>query len=169
MSNAGRPPKALQEKILAGARVRKDRDADAKVANAAVKLAMPPCPSWLINKKGAKKHWDILGPKLVEVGLIAETDGDVFALHCQNVADYESVIEKLENIDAWVTTTPNGFQVQAAYFQIRNKLQEMIIRTAKEFGLTPASRSNVKIDKPKQQTLFDTNEKQSSPFSVRRS
>ena len=49
---AGRPAKSLQEKILSGARIREDRDADAQVANAAVDLGMPPCPRWI---KGAAK------------------------------------------------------------------------------------------------------------------
>ena len=152
MSNAGRPPKSLQEKIMGGSRIRSDRDEDAQVANAAVDLGLPPCPIWLNAK--AKKHWDMLGPKLVQAGLLAVVDGDVFGLHCDNMAVYETVMEKLVDIDSWVSKTPNGFEVQAAWLQIRNKVQEQIIRTAREFGLTPAARSNVKINKQQQQELF---------------
>lgn len=64
MSKTGRPPKPLQEKILSGSRIRNDRDEDAQVANAAVDLGMPPCPGWV--KGAAKKHWDVLGPQLVQ-------------------------------------------------------------------------------------------------------
>ncbi|MFZ0024362.1 P27 family phage terminase small subunit [Acinetobacter sp.] len=149
---AGRPAKSLQEKILSGARIREDRDADAQVANAAVDLGMPPCPRWI--KGAAKKHWDVLGPKLVQAGLLSVVDGDVFGLHCDNIAAYEQVSEKLEKIDDWISTTPNGFEVQAAWLQVRNKLQELIIKTAREFGLTPAARSSVKVDKAKQLSLL---------------
>ena len=147
-----RPKLPLQEKILSGSRIREDRDADAQVANAVVDLGMPPCPRWV--KGAAKKHWEILGPKLVQAGLLSVVDGDVFGLHCDNIASYEQVMEKLTNIDSWVATTPNKFEVQSAWLQIRNKLQELIIKTAREFGLTPAARSNVKINKQQQQELF---------------
>lgn len=152
MSRTGRPPKPLQEKILSGARIRDDRDEGAQVANAAVDLGMPPCPAWL-NKK-AKKHWDILGPTLVQAGLLSVVDGDVFGLHCDNMAAYAEAMERLQEVEKWVAKTPNGFEVQAAWLQIRNKLQEQIIKTAREFGLTPAARSGVKVNKQQQLGLF---------------
>lgn len=147
-----RPKLPLQEKILTGARIREDRDADAQVANAVVDLGMPPCPRWV--KGAAKKHWEILGPKLVQAGLLSVVDGDVFGLHCDNIAAYEQVMEKLTDIDTWVATTPNKFEVQSAWLQIRNKLQELIIKTAREFGLTPAARSSVKVNKQQQLDLL---------------
>lgn len=149
---AGRPPKSLQEKMLSGSRIRTDRDANAQEANALADIGVPPCPGWV--KGVAKKHWDTLAPALVDAGLISVLDGDVFAMHCDNVARYGQVMEKLENIETWLATTPNGFEVQAGFVQIRNKLQEQILKTASEFGLTPKSRSSVKADKPKQQSLF---------------
>lgn len=147
-----RPKIPLQEKVLSGARIRNDRDEEAQVANAAVDLGMPPCPRWV--KGEAKKHWDILGPKLVQAGLLSVVDGDVFGLHCDNIAAYEQVCEKLTKIDDWIARTPNDFVIQSAWLQVRNKLQELIIKTAREFGLTPAARSNVKINKQQQQDLF---------------
>lgn len=148
MSNMGRPPKSLQEKNLSGSRIRSDRDGDAQEANAAVELGMPPCPRWI--KGAAKKHWDVLGPTLVQAGLMSVVDGDVFSIHCDNVARYADVVEKLDNIESWLASTPNGFEVQAGFVQIRNKLQEQILKTAAEFGLTPKARSSVKINKQQQ-------------------
>ena len=150
--SAGRPPKSLQEKYLTGSRIRDDRDSDAQVANAAVALGMPPCPTWLNAK--AKKHWSTLGPVLVQAGLLSGVVGDVFGLHCDNMAAYEEALSRLKNIEEWVAKTPNGFEVQAAWLQIRNKLQEQIIKTARECGLTPAARSSVKVNKPQQLNLL---------------
>lgn len=152
MSNMGRPPKSLQEKYLSGSRVREDRDGESKVANASVDLGMPPCPTWI--KGAAKKHWDVLGPKLVQAGLLSVVDGDVFGLHCDNMAAYGEAMERLKEVNDWVVTTPNKFEVQSAWLQIRNKLQEQIIKTAREFGLTPAARSSVKVDKNQQLSLL---------------
>ncbi|AYX96189.1 P27 family phage terminase small subunit [Acinetobacter baumannii] len=173
MSTMGRPPKGLQEKILSGSRIRTDRDGDAQEANASVALGMPPCPRWV--KGGAKKHWDTLGPVLVQAGLLSVVDGDVFGLHCDNMAAYEKALEKLEEINSWVTTTPNGFEVQAAWLQVRNKLQEQIIKTAAEFGLTPRARSSVKVNKQQQLDLLgaDAGQKEENDpyanFSIRSS
>ena len=138
----------MAEKNLSGSRIRNDRDGDAQEANAAVELGMPPCPRWI--QGAAKKHWDVLGPTLVQAGLMAVVDGDVFSIHCDNVARYADVVEKLDNIESWLASTPNGFEVQAGFVQIRNKLQEQILKTAAEFGLTPKARSSVKINKQQQ-------------------
>lgn len=168
---AGRPPKSLQEKLLSGSRVRDDRDADAKEANASVELGMPPCPRWV--RGSAKKHWDTIGPALVRAGLISVVDGDVFAMHCDNVARYGDVMEKLENLEKWLAKTPNGFEVQAGYVQIRNKLQEQILKTASEFGLTPKARSSVKVNKAQQLDLLghaqQTDEDEFGDYEIRKS
>ena len=142
----------MEEKVLSCSRIRNDRDEEAKGGNGGVESGMPPCPRWV--KGEAKKHWDILGPKLVQAGLLSVVDGDVFGLHCDNIAAYEQVCEKLTKIDDWIARTPNDFVIQSAWLQVRNKLQELIIKTAREFGLTPAARSNVKINKQQQQDLF---------------
>ena len=81
-------------------------------------------------------------------------DGDVFSIHCDNVARYADVVEKLNNIESWLASTPNGFEVQAGFVQIRNKLQEQILKTAAEFGLTPKARSSVKVNKQQQLDLL---------------
>lgn len=149
----GRPAKPLQQKVLEGARIRTDKG---DTHGAAVPLVLPPPPVWLT--KDAKKHWDQLGAALLSAGLISAIDGDVFALHCDNVTKYGEVVQKLDEIAKWTQSTPNGFVMQSALFQIRNRLQELIVKTAREFGMTPASRSAMKIQKPDQGDLFGDNE-----------
>lgn len=149
----GRPTKPLQQKMLEGSRIRTDKG---DTHGPAVDLELPPPPIWL--SKDAKKHWDQLGAALLSVGLISAIDGDVFALHCSNIAKYGEVEQKLEDLAMWTQTTPNGFKMQSALLQIRNRLQELIVKTAREFGMTPASRSAMKVQKPEQGDLFGDNE-----------
>ena len=150
---AGRPRKPAQQKLLEGSALREDRDAPIIAAP----LTLPPCPVWL--PKAAKKHWDTLGPQLLAIGLITAVDGDVFAIHCDNVARLAEVQAKLVDLKDWIDTTPNGYQVQSAMLQIRNNLQDRIIKTAREFGLTPSGRSGLRVEPQKQQGLFgDLNE-----------
>lgn len=113
-----------------------------------VEIALPPCPKWLPAK--AKKHWAYLGAELAKVGLISLIDGDVFALHCDSVAKFQEVAEKLKKLDDMLEKTPNQYMVQSALFTIRSKLHEQIVKTAREFGLTPAGRSALKAN-PQQQ------------------
>lgn len=154
MSNLGRPKKPLQQKMLEGGRIRADKGED--INGVQVPLVMPPCPQWM--GKLARKHWETLGPELVSAGLLSKVDGDVFAMHCDDVTSYGEVRKKLEKLDDWISTTPNGFEVQAAYLQILNKLHDRIIKTAREFGLTPASRSGMKVTIAEQGSLFGNNE-----------
>lgn len=150
----GRPRKPDQLKALEGARIRSDKGDDINAIQ--VEIALPPCPAYI--KGAARKHWQELGAALVASGLLSVIDGDVFAIHCSNVARLAEVEEKLEDLNAWLAKTPNGFQVQSGLLQIRNRLQEMVIKTAKEFGLTPAGRSGLKPTAPQQQGLFENNE-----------
>lgn len=146
---AGRPRKPAQQKVLEGIPLRNDRDSHGPE----VPLALPKPPSWLC--KAAKKHWDQLGLQLVTLGLLGGVDGDVFSLHCDNMAKYEQVQEKLKDMEKWVSETPNGFAMQSAWFQIRNKLQEQIIKTGREFGLTPAARSGMRVESRQMSLLGD--------------
>lgn len=150
---AGRPAKPLQAKILDGSRVRLDKGDTHGVD---VPRELPPAPVWL-NKAG-KKHWEVLGQKLLDVGLISAVDGDVFAIHCSNMIRYAEIEQELDDLKKWTQTTPNGFEMQSALLQIRNRLQELIIKTAREFGMTPAARSSMRVNTSGQQDLFGDNE-----------
>jgi P27 family predicted phage terminase small subunit len=143
----GRPRKPTQQKILEGAAIRDDRDS----LDIAPPLELPHCPVWL--SKGAKKHWSMLGPKLVGLGLLTNIDGDAFAVHCDNVDKYAIVSAQLHNSDSWIEKTPNGFIIQSALMQMRTKFQEQLMKSAREFGLTPSGRSGIRVES-KQADLF---------------
>jgi P27 family predicted phage terminase small subunit len=112
---------------------------------------LPPCPGWLGRK--ARKHWAELGSQLAAAGLISVLDGDVFAAHCDTVARFAEVCEKLRDVEQALEETPNGFQVQSAFFTVRSKLFDHLIKGAREFGLTPAARSAIKAPEQAQLAL----------------
>lgn len=137
---AGRPKKPAQQKVLEGTKLRADRDSHGPDAV----LGLPDAPHWLC--KNGKKHWQTLGPQLVSMGLISLIDGDLFSMHCDNMAKYAALMEKFPEADKWVATTPNGFEMMSAWVSVRSRLQEMIIKTGREFGLSPAARSSIKVE-----------------------
>lgn len=142
----GRHAKPSQLKVLEG-NFRKDRDDH----GAKVELKAPACPVWL--PKAAKKYWKDIAPELEKVGLVGLVDTAAFSAHCDSVGKFEEVTRKLKTLDDMLDETPQKFQVQSALFTIRNKLWEQVMKSGSEFGLTPAARSKVKTDSPKQPTL----------------
>lgn len=107
-----------------------------------VELELPPCPKWL--GRAARKHWAEIGPRLVKAGLLSVIDGDVLAAHCDTVAKFAEVTAELKSIEAALDKTPQGFIVQSTLFTIRSKLHEQLVKTAREFGMTPSARSGIK-------------------------
>lgn len=143
----GRRTKPTQLKVVGGTN-RKDRDSHGP----RVEIKAPKCPVWL--PKAAKKYWKDIAPQLVEVGLIGVVDGAAFIAHCDAMGKYEEVTKKLKELEDMVDSTPQGYQVQSVYFTIRNKLWDQVMKSASEFGLSPAARSKVK-DAGQQQLPLD--------------
>lgn len=142
----GRTAEPAQSKILKG-NFRVDRHSHGPQ----VEIKAPPCPAWL--PRGAKKYWSDIAPELQKVGLIGVVDTAAFAAHCDSVAKFEEVTKKLKKLEDLTDSTPQGYMVQSALFTIRNKLWEQVMKSANEFGLSPAGRSKVKATNPEQPTL----------------
>ncbi len=142
----GRPRTPAQAKVLQG-NFRKDRDQHGPK----VELNAPKCPAWL--PKSAKKYWKDIAPELEKVGLIGLIDTAAFAAHCDSMGRYEDVTRKLKELDDLIDETPNGYQVQSALFTVRNKLWDQVMKSATEFGMSPAARSRVKAETPQQPAM----------------
>lgn len=143
---AGRRAEPAQSKILKG-NFRQDRHTHGPQ----VEIKAPPCPAWL--PRGAKKYWNDVAPELQKVGLIGIVDTAAFAAHCDSVGKFEEVTKKLKKLDDLMDKTPQGYQVQSALFTIRNKLWDQVMKSATEFGLSPAGRGKVKADSARQPEL----------------
>ncbi|MDB6061550.1 MAG: hypothetical protein JWM78_1653 [Verrucomicrobiaceae bacterium] len=142
----GRIAAPAQSKVIAG-NFRGDRDSH----GAKIEIGLPPCPKWL--GRAAKRHWQEVGPELVKAGLIALIDGDVFAVHCDTAAKFAEVTQKLKTIDDALVETPQKFIVQSALFTVRSKLLEQLVKTGREFGMTPSARSGIKTPEQGQLAL----------------
>lgn len=137
-----RPRKPTQLKVLEGGRIRGDRDA--LKFQAKPEITLPPCPEWLDAK--ARKIWHKVGPELVNLGLLSVIDGDIFASYTETAARYGEVCERLDTLEKCMAVTPNGFGVQSVLFQLRNTLQKQMVALGREFGMTPAARSSIKVN-----------------------
>lgn len=133
----GRRPEPAQAKVLKGD-FRPSRDTHGP----RVEMRAPACPVWL--PKSAKKYWREIAPQLERCGLIGLVDSAAFAVHCDSVGRYEDVTRKLKSLEQLIDETPQGYHMHSALFTVRNKLWDQVLRSALEFGLTPAGRSKVR-------------------------
>lgn len=111
----------------------------------------------VLTRKVAKEEYQRVVSELTKLGKWHSVFKSTLAIYAQAYADWVEAEKELAKKGAGkVTTSPNGYQVQAAWLNIRNKAQDTMIRVANDFGLTLISQArlaNVQLD------LFDGEEK----------
>lgn len=109
-----------------------------------VPVEIPPAPAHLGS--AARTEWRRITPHLVAAGLITQLDRAALAAYCQAWGEWAlleaRVKERLKDhgADALIDVTPSGYKQVAALAQARDRALDRMLRFAKEFGLTPASR-----------------------------
>lgn len=120
-------------------------------SNVRVPVVVPVCPQHL--GPSARGEWKRITPHLVNAGLITELDRAALAAYCQAWGEWALLEAKVKSLmmakgpdgmergaDALVDITPSGYKQVAALAQARDRALDRMLRFAKEFGLTPASR-----------------------------
>ena len=114
----------------------------------------PPTPDWL--NEAAQAHWRRIVPMMMDVGLLTEIDGDVLAAYCAGWARYvqaERDLERIASVDPTthgiLARTSNGTPIVNPMTGVVNHLRRDVARMASELGLTPAGRTQIKVEKPK--------------------
>jgi P27 family predicted phage terminase small subunit len=106
----------------------------------------PKPPSWL--NKTAKGEWERVVSELRRLELLSLVDHPSFAAYCQSYGRFVEA-EKIIKKQGMTFTTDNGYIQQRPEVGIANKSMEHMKKFAGEFGLTPASRSNLSINDEK--------------------
>lgn len=108
----------------------------------------PTRPGWLAEE--AKREWARIVPELEELGLLTVVDRAALSGYCQWWARYRQAEEALERDGPVVEIMTRGgpMQVQSPWVSLSKQASEACRRFLVEFGLTPASRSRLKVQKP---------------------
>ena len=104
--------------------------------------APPTCPAYLGGE--ARKEWKRLSRELAALGLLTRLDRGLLAAYCQAHALWVEAVRSLERYGTMVKS-PNGHPMQSPYVAVANKQVEIMGRIAAEFGMTPSSRTRIRV------------------------
>jgi P27 family predicted phage terminase small subunit len=114
---------------------------------------VPPCPACLGDE--ARKEWQRLAKELGELGLLTRLDRALLAAYCQAHALWVEAVASIERYGTMVKS-PNGFPMQSPYVAVANKQVEIMVRIAAELGMTPSSRSRIRVGDRPPEDPFET-------------
>ena len=84
------------------------------------------------------------GAELGELGLLPASIAACLAAYCQAHALWVEAVSSIERYGTMVKS-PNGFPMQSPYVAVANKQVEIMVRIASEFGMTPSSRTRIRV------------------------
>ena len=115
-------------------------------------------PSKSLNNK-EKKVWNELAPILYDVGVLTEMDVVAMTLLCRDIAMYQECIATLKKEGRVIEMVGSQGQVVRKVnpcYTIQRQLADSILQMLREFGMTPASRVKIVVDKkPKEKSKLE--------------
>jgi len=106
---------------------------------------VPHCPACLGDE--ARKEWKRLARELAGRGLLTGLDRGLLAAYCQAHALWVEAVSSIQRYGTMVKS-PNGFPMQSPYVAVANKQVDIMVRIASEFGMTPSSRTRIRVGEP---------------------
>lgn len=116
------------------------------------KIQRPPCPKHITGE--ARKEWNRVCKDLIALRLLGKIDRAALAAYCQTWAAWVESCEKLQ-IDGMYSTTPNGYVQQSAAFTTMMQTAKAMKAYLVEFGMTPAARAKLTVEKPPDDNIDD--------------
>jgi len=104
---------------------------------------IPNRPDWLDAE--AQAEWDRVTAELSEMGLLTLADRAALAAYCtawSRWVDAEAMVKKFGTI---VKSPEKGFPMKSPYLSIADQALETMRKLMVEFGLTPSSRSRIRV------------------------
>lgn len=117
-------------------------------------VGKPTCPRHIAGE--GRKEWARITRLLDEMRLLSKAEGPALALYCQM---YERWVEAEGNVKKFGMIIPvgeNGALQLSPYVSIANQAMAQMQRLLCEFGLTPSSRSRIKLPPAKKESKFES-------------
>ena len=135
----GRKPKPTVLKVLEGnpgKRRINDREPTAPAG-------LPDCPDYLDDV--ARDEWQRTGEVLRDMGLLSLADRTALAAYCTAYSRWVQAEAAVKKYGTIVKSPDKGFPMKSPYLTIADQAMESMRKFMVEFGLTPSSRSRIKV------------------------
>jgi P27 family predicted phage terminase small subunit len=135
----GRKPKPTVLKVLEGnpgKRRINDREPEAPAG-------IPDCPDYLDDE--ARDEWQRTGEVLRDMGLLSLADRTALAAYCTAYSRWVQAEAAVKKYGTIVKSPDKGFPMKSPYLTIADQAMESMRKFMVEFGLTPSSRSRIKV------------------------
>lgn len=113
---------------------------------------MPRCPSHLTGE--ARAEWRRVARTLYELGLLTGVDRAALAVYCQAWARWVKAEGQVAK-HGEVVKTAAGNVMQNPYLSIANRAMRQMRDMARELGMTPSARSQIRVAPPEEPSLAD--------------
>ena len=153
----GRIPKSTRLKALTGNPGKRPLNA----GEPRPEIAIPECPAEL--GPVARREWERLAGELAALRMITALDRAALAAYCGAYAMWLEATEAIQKYGTMVKS-PSGYPVQSPSVTIATRQAEIMMRTASQFGLPPASRSRISAPPPAERDLFSLNKEPDEGF-----
>ena len=114
-------------------------------------VAAPDCPEHLSAE--ARAEWDRVCTRLVASGVVAHVDAGALAAYCQAYGRWvqaEHAVRRMAENDpvtyGLMVRSAKGNPVPNPLVWVANASMRDMVRCAAEFGMTPSSRSRIKVN-----------------------
>jgi len=141
---SGRKPKPTVLKILEGNPGKRPLNDNEPTPD----IEIPNCPHYIRKDRTAKREWDRIVPQLYDLGLLTNVDRSILELYCVNYSLFVWATEDIRE-NGHIAKTRGGDKANPAV-AIAREAAKIIKACAVEFGLTPSSRSRIKVPKKKE-------------------
>lgn len=147
----GRKPKPTAAKKLAGnPGKRKIRHVEPVLASVDRDELSPP----VYMSEDAAEEWRRLARELTVSKVLTKVDTGALALYCQAFDQWREAQNKLKRAQL-VVTNSRGDEVVSPWVRVSNMAVQQMVRLASELGITPASRSRIKVEPPQEEDEFE--------------
>lgn len=137
----GRKPKPTKQKELEGnpgKRALNNQEPQPDVA-------IPECPPHLEGE--ARKEYQRITAELVKLKIISQIDRAALVAYCQAWSDYVQATKKIKK-EGEVLYSDKGNAYINPWKNIQTSALDRVLRYSAEFGMTPSSRSRIKVETP---------------------
>jgi P27 family predicted phage terminase small subunit len=104
---------------------------------------IPDCPAFLDDE--ARGEWDRVSQILADMGLLTLADRSALAAYCVAYSRWVKAEQQVARYGTIVKSPEKGFPMKSPYLTVADQALESMRKLMVEFGLTPSSRSRIRV------------------------